>query len=52
MIKAGQDSVIAGAALEILEQTYLGKKLRENIDDMNDVETKLLWDRMLSKKNE
>ncbi len=46
MIKAGQDEVIAKAALEILENTRTGKELREKIKSLDDDAADKLWDDM------
>lgn len=46
MMQAGQDRAVANAALDLLEQTKVGKELRERIAAMDDPEAEALWRRM------
>lgn len=46
-IKAGEDALIASAALAVLEKTQKGKELRQYIDSLGDEDALSVWERML-----
>ena len=46
-IDAAEEIVIAKATMELLQQTEEGKKLRELVRNLDDVEADELWDRMV-----
>jgi len=46
LIQAGEDKKMAQTALQILEATEEGKKIREHIRALSDSEADDLWDRM------
>jgi len=47
MLEAGRDREVARAALDVLERTAEGKRLRDRISAMQDPEAEELWRRML-----
>lgn len=49
LIKAGEDAAVARAALDLLETTQEGKRLREYVKTLEPTEEDALWDRMLLK---
>lgn len=46
LIKAGEDAAVAKAALELLDKTEEGKRLRERIRSLSDSEADDLLDRI------
>lgn len=49
MIQAGQDKAVAAAAMEVLETTAEGKRLREHVKTLDIPGEDKLWDEMLKK---
>jgi hypothetical protein len=48
LMKAGEDTAVAKAALEVLDATTEGQRLRNMLAMHDDAEAEMLWNRMLN----